>query len=65
MRKNNLSEMTVVEQIIAIRESVCQYACKYKEDVNRKYKDPVTQKVMVQQYCKDCPLPRLHFEYDE
>lgn len=56
----NISEMTVVEQVVAIRESVCAYACKYKEAEDRKYKDEVTQKIMVQRYCRECPLTRLH-----
>ena len=53
--------MTVVEQLIEIREEVCEYACKYKEDIERKYRDEIIRKTMMQQYCHGCPLTQLHY----
>ena len=53
--------MTIVEQIVAVREEVCEYACKYREDICRKYKERATQKIMLQQYCHNCPLTQLHY----
>ena len=54
--------MTVVEQLIAIREDVCRYACKYKEDIEFEYPDPLVQKVMIQQFCQGCPMTKIHYE---
>ena len=50
MRQNNIMDMTIVEQLVAVREEVCGYACKYKEDIDRKYKETPTRKIMIQQY---------------
>ena len=61
MRKNNILDMTIVEQLVAVREDVCGYACKYKEDIDRKYKEIPTRKIMIQQYCHYCPLTQLHY----
>ena len=65
MRQNNILDMTIVEQLVAVREEVCGYACKYKEDIDRKYKEDTTRKVMVQQYCRNCPLTQLHYKKDD
>ena len=62
MRKNNISNMTVVEQIIAIKEDTCLYACKHIEQTKKDYHDPQVQLVMLQGYCQGCPLGRLHIE---
>ena len=51
----------MVEQLIEIREEVCEYACKYKEDIERKYRDEIIRKTMMQQYCHGCPLTQLHY----
>ena len=51
MRKQNISNMTVVEQLVNIREQTCIYACKYKADIDRKYHDEIVRKTMIQQYC--------------
>ena len=53
--------MTIVEQLVSIREEVCMYACKYKADIDRKYKEDAIRKVMLQQYCQKCPLSHLHY----
>ena len=65
MRRNNVLDMTIVEQLVAIREDVCEYACKYKEDIDRKYKEDTTRKVMIQQYCHEYPLCHLHYVGNE
>lgn len=61
MRRTDFSRMTVVEQIITIREDICNYACKYREYVAANNKDPLVQRIKLQEYCKDCPLIKLHF----
>lgn len=62
MRRNNVGEMTVVEQLVAIKEDACRYACKYKEDLELEYTDPITQKAYLQGYCHECPLERVHYK---
>ena len=49
MRKNNLSEMTVVEQITEIQEEICEYVCQFHD----------------REYCKDCPVQRLNYKGDK
>ena len=59
--------MTIVERLVVIREDVCEYACKYKEDIDRKYKETSTRKIMIQQYCHGCPITQLYYveeDYD-
>lgn len=53
MRRNNFSEMTVVEQIAVIREEICEYACKYYEAPDKK------------SYCEGCPMQSLDYKGDE
>ena len=65
MRKNNFADMTVVEQLIAIRDDVCEYACKYRESVKRSEGDEVLWKISVQRYCHDCPLTKLHYQKEK
>lgn len=62
MRKNNIERMTVVEQLVNIREQVCIYSCKYFEEMCRKYHDESVKKVMLQHYCHNCPLTKLHYD---
>lgn len=52
----------MVEQLVNIREQVCIYSCKFKEDICRKYHDEIIQKTMLQQYCHNCPLTKLHYQ---
>lgn len=61
MRKVNPNRMTVVEQLVSIREATCDYACKHKERVEQEQKDPLIQKVVIQGYCHDCPLAKVHY----
>ena len=60
MRRYNPERMTIVEQLIVLREDVCRYSCKYWDETS-KCNDPYIQKVKLQEYCKDCPLTKLHF----
>ena len=63
MRKNNPSRMTVVEQLVKIREDVCVYACKYREDAQERHGGDMTMvRLEVQRYCHDCPLAKVHFD---
>ena len=62
MRRNNFNDMTVVEQIITIKEDTCLYACKHMEQMRERYHDPQVQLIMLQEYCQRCPLGRLHIE---
>lgn len=49
MRRNNVGDMTIREQLAAIREIFCEKYCKYRklkgEDLNEK--------------CKDCPVRKI------
>ena len=54
--------MTIVEQLIAIKDDVCKYACKFKEDIELEYPDPIVQKAYLQGYCHNCPLNSIHFD---
>ena len=61
MRRNNPLDMSVVEQLIVIREEVCDYACKYREKA-KKENDDILWKVDLQKYCRECPLAKLHWK---
>lgn len=61
MRKNNMAEMTITEQIAKIKNDVCDYACKYLEKTNENSDKQVATAVL-QGYCHDCPLGRLHYD---
>lgn len=65
MRRNNTQDMTIVEQLVAVKEDICRYACKFKEDVELEYPDPITQKAMLQGYCHECPLSKIHYENEK
>lgn len=57
MRRNNVLDMTIVEQLVVIRENVCEYACKYREKAK---KDEILWRVELKRYCRDCPLTKIH-----
>ena len=62
MRKNNFADMTVVEQLVRIREDVCEYACKYREEAKKAYSgDDTMQRLAIQRYCHECPLGKIHY----
>lgn len=62
MRRNNMAEMTITEQIVKIKEDVCEYACKYRELYRDKFpSDDVSFLANLQGYCHGCPLNRLYY----
>lgn len=62
MRKNNPERMTITEQLIAIKEDACEYACMFKEYLEDEIKDPELRKEKLRGYCERCPLTKLYFE---
>lgn len=56
MRKNNKQDMTIIEQIEAVTEEMCDDYCKYHDKYNMKTKkeDEEFQKI-----CEKCPLGRI------
>lgn len=54
MRKNNKQDMTVREQIEAIKESICDGYCKFKAEAAG-----VDPDYFIEKYCSDCPLTQL------
>lgn len=54
MRQNNKADMTVTEQISAIREKMCSDYCKYNKD-GEPHKKSTTEKMA----CVVCPLREL------
>lgn len=65
LRKNNFKDMTVVEQILEIREEVCAYACKYRDEASNLYSEDMMKKLYIQRYCHECPLMKLHFKKEK
>lgn len=62
LRRNSAERMTVVEQLMKIREEVCIYACKYREKAKQQYpNDDIMQKLFIQGYCHVCPLAKVHY----
>lgn len=59
MRKNNLEDMTVIEQIENIKEKICDDYCKYREDAFSKNKDTDKAEDYLLDYCDNCPVRRL------
>ena len=63
MRRNNEAEMTIVEQLLKIKEETCEYACGWMENLKMECgEDDVLYKVHLQQYCQRCPLNKIHIE---
>ena len=60
MRRNNADRMTVVEQVVKIKDDICQYVCKYKEMVEEEYSDYVLRCAKLQGYCHNCPVEKLN-----
>ena len=54
-RRNNVQDMTIVEQIIKAREEICKDYCKY---VDSKHHGKLSQRTL-DEICKDCPLSRI------
>lgn len=62
MRRRNADRMTVVEQIVSLRDDVCEYACKHIDKVNAEHSDPLFQRIFLQEYCQKCPMNKLHYK---
>lgn len=61
MRKNNPERMTVVEQLIAIKEETCDFACMFKEYVTDEFEDEQKRQEILKGYCERCPMSRIHY----
>lgn len=60
MRKNNIKDMTVTEQIEVIKDNVCDNICRWREHCLSIKKDPDdAQEYLEENYCQNCPLGRL------
>lgn len=60
MRKHNKEDMTVCEQIEAIKEQICRDYCKNTEAYLSTYKDPdEAEEKLLADMCNFCPLCRL------
>ena len=60
MRMNNPEEMTIVEQLEAIAEEVCDRYCKYPGKVE----EGLMSEKLLEEICKeDCPFRKINFKY--
>ena len=59
MRKNDITKMTIVEQLILIKEETCDFACMFKEYAQSEYEDIEKRQEYLNGYCQRCPLYRL------
>lgn len=60
MRHNNKMDMTIAEQIAAVREKICDDYCKYTEQYLGCYKDPdEAQEKLLADMCQYCPMREL------
>lgn len=58
MRSNNKMDMTVTEQIKAIREGMCKSYCKYHEK-GEQLINPDDYIEFMDKHCKGCPIREL------
>ena len=61
MRKNNVERMTIVEQLVLIKEETCEYACMFKEYAESEFEDKLKGIEYLEEHCLRCPLGRLHY----
>ena len=60
MRSNNKEDMTITEQIAAVREKICDDYCKFTEQYLSCYKDPdEAQEKLLADMCQYCPMREL------
>lgn len=59
MRKNNIQNMTISEQIEAIKAEICKDYCKHLERLELDLEADEAQQTLEDEYCADCPLTRL------
>lgn len=50
MRRNNVCDMTIREQLSKTKEDICEKYCKYKDKLKGKDLDEV---------CRDCPVRKI------
>ena len=59
-RHNNKMDMTIAEQVEAVKELICRDYCKHTEAYLGKYKDvDEAQERLLADMCNFCPLCRL------
>lgn len=61
MRRNNPERMSIVEQLIVLKEDICHSYCKYAESTQKDYHDPLMQRYKLQEFCNNCPLNKIHY----
>lgn len=60
MRKNNIQDMTITEQIGSVKEQICDKYCRFPELSEQTIDDPDEAFDWLQHnYCNNCPLNRL------
>lgn len=59
MRKNNIQNMTISEQVEAIKAEICKDYCKHLERLELDLEADEAQQILEDDYCSDCPLVRL------
>lgn len=59
MRRNNIADMTITEQIEKIKEDICDGYCKYPEQTRKEHKDAEEAYEALLEKCGHCPLCRL------
>ena len=59
-RHNNKMDMTIAEQVEAVKEQICRDYCKHTEEYLSCYKDPdEAEEKLLADMCNFCPLSRL------
>lgn len=59
-RKNNINDMTISEQIEAIKDNICEDYCKKYEEAFSNIKDADEAfEWLMHNYCEKCPFGRL------
>lgn len=54
--------MTIIEQLVQIKNETCDFACMFKEYLEDSIKDPKERNEKLRGYCNRCPLNRLSFK---
>jgi hypothetical protein len=57
MRRNNLADMTVAEQLALIGETICDDLCRYREYAEQKR----IQEDELKDFCSTCIVQRLYY----
>ena len=60
MRHNNKMDMTIAEQVEAVKEQICRDYCKHTEAYLATYKDPdEAEEKLLADICQYCPMREL------